>query len=930
MRNKMAMVRKRFHILLLATLFCFTGCFPEVGPSLVGESGMGIALTIRCDDSPKTKADSLGVDRFNENLIKSVDFFFYPGSNPNPDNDAAYHVRKVLSGNVQREEAFNLLIKKNVVGQVFQDENGKKKATVYVLVNFDESFFRDTLSGRTSLHALANGRIETLFTQIEKDYIQPSFLMDGMEILEYKEEEEPSVQKVIQVNRFASKLTMAVHVADTVILKHKEDDQHQDITEPDEYWTPVLHTMRVYLVDGVQTVKLSRDGETLPDPLAEDTLNLETGFPKYVSYRNNKRPYVENDNITPCVDSIERGGSKYYETYPMYTYPREWSDRKWDYQNVDFKSGQPTEPPYFKLEIDWRRDTINGYSYDLRKYYYKVYLPLDEKTFVRNKWYSFLLDVGILGSETDEGKSLLDPSCYILDWQNKSQDINKSAVISAARYLSIDKEWVLNNIETLSIPFMSSHDVKVVEGSVIATRPYYGQTKPNADSLYDSDLHAWIKRYAGTDKYYLDYRYQYSADYAKYEPSNWFVPFPTTIEFTHELDNNYIESKGFDYSPYTIEFDIVHADLGSSDPRFEEYKRHVKITQYPAIYIEAELNSDTRIKSKGGVNPYGYNEGTKPWLDQPWGYVYVNGRDEPYLGTTSPPYDGTTSPVQIELYNEKTRLVRWDKTEEKDGKLSTDPFFRLSNAHNKEEYQWQTVWYTGGSRDLFTINVTVLPSNSSFVIGDPRCDNVDNLDYDLENPDPRRQALYEGLYQFTNEGTAAMDAILPNRTGFAVAPSLDDPAHPERTRSLKWYYPTESSSRTRNMLAPRYRIASKFGGTEYGGSFFRDITMPYAQYRCAAFQEDGYPAGRWRLPTRAEIHFIAQLSAKGAFEKLFSTNSTYWSANGAIKVNGNGTVSDMPDATTALLRCVYDSWYWDSYDDRLQKRDQFVWGDKQR
>lgn len=922
MRNKMAMVRKIFHILLLASLFCLTGCFPEVGPSLK-ESGMGITLTIRCDDSPKTKADSLGVDRFNENLIKSVDFFFYPGSNPNPDNDAAYHVRKVLSGNVQREEAFNLLIKKNVVGQVFQDENGKKKATVYVLVNFDESFFRDTLSGRTSLHALANGRIETLFAQIEKDYIQPSFLMDGMDILEYKEEEEPSVQKVIQVDRFASKLTMAVHVADTVILKHKfrEDDQHQDITEPDEYWTPVLHTMRVYLVDGAQTVKLSRDGETLPDPFAEDTLNLETGFPKYVSYRNNKRPYVENDNITPCVDSIERGGSKYYETYPMYTYPREWSDGKWDYSNVDFKAGQPTEPPYFKLEIDWRRDTINNYSYDLRKYYYKVYLPLDEQAFVRNKWYSFLLDVGILGSETDEGKSLLDPSCYILDWQNKSQDINKSAVISAARYLSVDKEWVLHNIETLSIPFMSSHDVKIVEGSVIATRPYYGQDKPSLDSLYNTDLHAWIKRYSGTEKYYLDYRYQKTEANAKYEPSTWLVPFPTTIEFKHELDNDYSTSKGFDYSPYTIEFDIVHADLGSSDPRFEEYKRHVKITQYPAIYIEAELNSDTRIIPKNGYQkepyPYGY-EGSAPWLDQPWGYVYVNGRDVPY--------NGTLSPVQVELYNKKTRLVRWDYY--KNGSKSKDPFWKLTDDNNRREYQWQTIYYSGGSRDIFNINVTVLPSTSTFVIGDPRCDNVDNLDYDLENPDPRRQALYEGLYQFTNVGTGAMDAILPNRTGFAVAPSLDDPAHPEQTRTLKWYYPTEASSRTRNMLAPSYRIASKFGGTEYGNGQFSDISMSYAQYRCAAFQEDGYPAGRWRLPTRAEIYFIAQLSAKGAFEKLFS-NSTYWSANGAIKVNG-GSVSDMPDATTALLRCVYDSWYWDSYDDRLQKRDQFVWGDKQR
>ena len=50
-------------------------------------------------------------------------------------------------------------------------------------------------------------------------------------------------------------------------------------------------------------------------------------------------------------------------------------------------------------------------------------------------------------------------------------------------------------------------------------------------------------------------------------------------------------------------------------------------------------------------------------------------------------------------------------------------------------------------------------------------------------------------------------------------------------------------------------------------------------------------------------------------------------------MNGTSVIDD--SSTTALLRCVYDSWYWDKIDGlegdpRHNPRDQFVWGDKER
>ena len=726
--------------------------------------------------------------------------------------------------------------------------------------------------------------------------------MDGKAVLSFDANATPNVDATIDVSRFAAKLTVAVNVATEVQLKHLDD-----LNEPDEIWTPVLPSMRIYLMDGVKSVLLSHDG-TLPD---SEPLDPE---PAYFSYsgETHRRPFLRDNGTTYLNTEVvdDGAGEKvYYNTWPMYSYPAAWSSALQDHTQIDYTQGLPPEPPYFKLEMDWRREPRNGYSYDRRKYYYKIYLPFNELK--RNNWYGFLVAVSILGSETDEGKAVLDPTCYLLDWQNQSLAVNKYAVISKARYLSVDKaSWDIKNMERLSIPFQSSHNVTLVEGSVTATRPYYGViTNAQPVGSYHAKYHAWIRQ-KDANSYYLDYTGQPAGNEA-YEPSRWITNTSTAVVLDHALQNTYT-ADGFDYSPYTIEFDIVHSDLAEypESQTYQQYLRHITIVQRPAIYIEKLQNRDTEIIPINADNPYGYADGTLPWADKPWGYVYINGG----------------------------RHIRWDK---KAKESSADPFFRLTTANAKREFQWQTAWYTGGSRDMFDIHVTVLPPSTTFVIGDPREDEVNNLD-DREK--------YPGLYEFTVDGKNSddvwnnlliLETIRSNsdeypetspgvykRVGFNEADALYGN---EERRPLRWYYPTEKSTRTENMLAPSYRIASKFGGTEYGGTFFGDITKEYAEYRCAAYQEDGFPAGRWRLPTKAEIHFIAQLSAKGVFEPLFS-NVAYWSANGAIAVR-DGSVSNS-SSTTALLRCVYDSWYWDQVDgltgDPRHDPARFVWGDRER
>ena len=915
------MVNRALHIVLLwllALLAC--GCVDELGPQ---QGDTGFKLTVRCDEPVMTRADDPvhkdGVKSFNENLILSVDLFFYPGASPDEDTPAVYHIRKERSRTEATEAddwEITLRMKKDLIEDIFPNGNGSQ-ATVYALVNFDADFIGNL--SETSRTQLAQKRIVTDFAQTESSYIQPSFLMDGSAVLTltYNEEKPNVTGPDIEVKRFAAKLTMGIHVAPQVVLKHQEATEPGKTTPPDETWEPVLRTMRLYLVDGVKSVLLSADGL---DP-----------NPDYFSYRDdaNKRPFLNNDG-TPCLSTETLNEVEYYQTWPLYSYPRQWDKTHPDYSLTDYtQSKQPTEAPYFKLELDWRRVEDDNYSYEQRKYYYKVFIPYEE--FKRNSWYGFYLNVAILGTETDEGKTVLEPSCFLLDWQNKSLAINKAAVISKARYISVERsQWEINNLNTLAVPFLSSHDVVVVgqydpERKPKATRPYYGEiTTAHPVNSYHKDFHAWI-RDDGKGGYLLDYTDQPSIEDGgdensyKYEPSYWLNNTSTSIVLNHALENRYDVAgvKDFDYSPYTIEFDIVHDDLEKfpNSITYKQYIRHITITQFPGIYIECLHNRDQEIKQIG-TNGGGYpnHPSDKPWLNYPWGYVYVNGG----------------------------RFIRQDPGDK-------DPYFKLSKDKYKKEYQWQAVYYTGGSKDIYDIHVTVLPSSSSFVIGDPRVDAQAN---DAEGTGYLKdENEYPNLYKFTVEaGDDADLAILRGnfqyqlsgspydnrtRTGFNVANAL----YESSPRSLQWYYPTDKGSRTVNMLAPSYRISTKLGGTEFG-----NISKELAEYRCAGYQEDGLPAGRWRLPTKAEVSFVAQLSAKKFFIHIFTKGTgtaTYWSASNAITVNADtGKVTDSKDQT-ALLRCVYDSWYWDEIDRREGLKEtgddprfdpptMFYWGDKQR
>lgn len=203
--------------------------------------------------------------------------------------------------------------------------------------------------------------------------------------------------------------------------------------------------------------------------------------------------------------------------------------------------------------------------------------------------------------------------------------------------------------------------------------------------------------------------------------------------------------------------------------------------------------------------------------------------------------------------------------------------------------------------NMYTITVSSF-SDGSFLVGDPRTTHYDET---------------------------LKDAKLGNSDYyvFASAPALSGTS----PRRLQYYYPTDASDNTINVISPKFRVASSYSvlGSEYLTS--REV----ARRRCASYQEDGYPAGRWRMATAAEMQFMIQLSQQELIPALFSSNTNYWCAHGVINYVTGATTATLNKVTShnngGSIRCVYDEWYWGS-DKAIESNAnaKFTWGDELR
>lgn len=119
----------------------------------------------------------------------------------------------------------------------------------------------------------------------------------------------------------------------------------------------------------------------------------------------------------------------------------------------------------------------------------------------------------------------------------------------------------------------------------------------------------------------------------------------------------------------------------------------------------------------------------------------------------------------------------------------------------------------------------------------------------------------------------------------------------------------------KNVIAPRFMLSSGYGSSTQKVDYIHNVE------RCAAYQEDGYPAGRWRLPTEAEILFVSNLATQhtpALINNPFYSNSCYWASTARAYYRtfnplfqyANSAGANSIDTHNTASRCVYDLWYW--------------------
>lgn len=514
-----------------------------------------------------------------------------------------------------------------------------------------------------------------------------------------------------------------------------------------------------------------------------------------------------------------------------------------------------------ELIVPWGIKKSETWDIDYIQYRYSVPINMAEKKIERNKFYNINLHIGVLGN-----LNYLDPLTYsfkVTEWNSESIDVN----LQKPQYLTVEKNYIeVYNQNTFGVAYEASDDITAVITKVVKPN-YTGNSAVENNVVYESTTGSKSvtpPKFSVTES-------RVTKSFGNQNPIEVTIV-DGQVVLTHTLNND-MSSNDLDYVPYTITV-LVTMQLADGKSITEE----VVFKQYPAIYLFADQNTDW---ANGGTANSDHN-------------TLVNG----YYGGQS----------QTTVNNNQTTFVG-----PVSGEKSQVGYFCSVNGISTNN--------SNANPNQYVITVSSISAGQKYVIGDPR---VRENDTDLVNA---KNSVQTGGTNYRPEYTDYPAWA----TGYVVDENMNSVTP---NRKLAHYYPTNvemvagktDKTEPANFLtgwtiSPKFRIASSY-------AVVRDIDMAHEydimKKRCASYQENGYPAGRWRMPTYAEVAFIASMSDRLMIPRLFNDNTDYWCAHGNfLPTDGTVTLTNGDDA--ASIRCVYDEWYWGNQ--KLANPSQFTWGD---
>ena len=719
-----------------------------------------------------------------------------------------------------------------------------KTCYVYAVANLPSNV---SISGTETIATLQAITVTTDFTAA-----QTSFVMDSKEAVQTT----VGGSVTVPLHRLAAKLTMTVNIPESI--------ESGSVT-----YIPDYGNLRIYYVNAVKTGSFDGTYMTYGDEDSEDA---------------NKDFYFNYPYTWPV--SVAEGDDNYVGTTvtPFYTYPQAWETEE-------------VHEPYFKVILPW---AVSGDTGSSKPYYYKVVIPnsFNEKI-DRNTFYKFILDIGVLGSEVDDGTVEISGDYYVVDWSAAFTvgGADGSDALTKGKYLSVaQNEFSIYAEPSITIPVISSHNLSI--SSVSCTYTDYSSDNPTTKTLTSG---------------------------FEVTPND-----RSSITLTHNLVSDITDSD-LDCSIY--EFTITIANEAGCAPVT------VRVTQYPSLYVTSEAsNKYVFINNNSNHANSGWDNNTR------YKIIYDDGAygEHTTLSHTFEFSEGdgnqySEDGVSVTLTNVSDNSGILGYRGKRFGTASNRPGIMTITAPEGEVITGLTITYyssiirtynsqtpvynptasgstkTSWSGSTPTLTVTIPHSNSensSNIVTTIRVSYTGYPSTDQQKLGALRHYNYSvsGNNNF-NIYTINVSNLSGNTSGWYIAdPRVTVPVNIDRLRGggsnqLEGYLPANSEAS--NAIAPQFKIASSAGASLYSDQNQSRMNYEQAMRRCASYQEDGYPAGRWRIPTDAEIRFVISLSNNNKIPSLFG--GTYWAASGAkLDDQGNETVT----SNGASVRCVYDSWYW--------------------
>jgi len=522
------------------------------------------------------------------------------------------------------------------------------------------------------------------------------------------------------------------------------------------------------------------------------------------------------------------------------------------------------------LLVPWHNITTNTYQ----TFYYRVPVtPAEMPGLVSNHSYQIDLNVGMLGSAMPETPVEITGNYRVVDWARETIDVN----IKDYRYLVVSPTtYRMDNTEDFTLNFYSSHPVEVDDITMTYQRFSYITETGNAEMgtvVYFPTSKEVIDRSVTPDGIKM---VEYSENITTAPNSKQYsFSLKHKLEVWTPLDKDGIIVPQTGYRNLSDTTNIQNSiqkylRSDSPEPAYSPYTfkvtlRHKDNPEFKASFTVVQYPA---MYIQADKNPGGEYR-TSPLSSSSFGYVFVNPEYTP-AGRFIPAY--------------------WTNSSDLGGVHGI-----TSNATNKNP-------------NMYVINLTALSGNyESYIIGDPRALNVNNNL--VGNPGQLTAVASPTIQDWAVEAEA-----LYNESN--------------QKRRLQWYYPTQEGSSTRNMIAPKIRVASSYGVCNNGTS------TQNLRRRCASYQEQGFPAGRWRVPTYSEVEFIVKLSTKGIIPLLFTKGATYLTAQGFVRVEDDdkGSIALLTNTTSGSVRAVYDEWYWEKETNYVLQNNSsggydFTWGD---